>query len=592
MNVTQKIAQAIATVSELSLDKIGRWNPQLMRELQGRLRWRNVLLTLIPTILVQVLIVLKYVVRLPVIGPMNRYCMGSTSKGLPACDRLPGAVEWQTNWPLFWSDILKDLSLVLPWVIILGGVYLLAADLSKETRRGTLNFLRMSPQQGRQILLGKLLGVPVLLYLALVATLPLHGFAAWHSGFDFAKVLAFYGVLAATTFCFYAAGLWFALVADRLQGFQPWLATGLVTSILMVGTQGNYQGSALNWARLFNPLSSLRFFQAVDVLSKDNLGTAYAEIFSDNNGLSYLGWWYSPIGADFRTYTLLAISNALGFGLIYWLLLERRFRSPAATLISKRQSYGLSLWASVWFVGFDLQSDCGDYCSNSMYDPGTAFASGQFTSFLPCFVVLGLLLMILLLPTSQTLIDWARYRRQSHRTSKRNQLLQDLLWQDNSPPTLAFAVNGLIALIVLGLGISVQNGVILLQDVADLWVTWGLCELLLLNAFLLVQRLAISDLAHWRWVAIAALLTLGIGVPMGLSVLGINIGESWGSLWLFSATRLPSAIGVASWESVAIAFALHLSFATLLTTTFNRRLGQLGQSEWKALMENQSVQRG
>ncbi|RQH23304.1 hypothetical protein D5R40_27115 [Okeania hirsuta] len=53
-------------------------------------------------------------------------------------------------------------------VILIGGVYMLVADLAKEKRLGTLNFIRLSPQSIQKILLGKLLGVPILIYLALV----------------------------------------------------------------------------------------------------------------------------------------------------------------------------------------------------------------------------------------------------------------------------------------------------------------------------------------------------------------------------------------------------------------------------------------
>ena len=48
--------------------------------------------------------------------------------------------------------------------LLVMGTYLLIADLSREERRGTLNFIRMSPESAKNILLGKLLGVPILVY--------------------------------------------------------------------------------------------------------------------------------------------------------------------------------------------------------------------------------------------------------------------------------------------------------------------------------------------------------------------------------------------------------------------------------------------
>ena len=47
-------------------------------------------------------------------------------------------------------------------------------DLAKEEQRGTLNFIRLSPQTEQSILFGKMLGVPSLVYLFIILSIPLH----------------------------------------------------------------------------------------------------------------------------------------------------------------------------------------------------------------------------------------------------------------------------------------------------------------------------------------------------------------------------------------------------------------------------------
>lgn len=580
-----------AKLFEMGLDAVGEWNPQLVREWQGRLRWRNFWLVLIPSLLIQALIVGRYAVELPTLGPANRYCTAppAAEYGWPLC-KAAAQGGWLINWPLFWSEVFRDLSFISIWLAIAGGVYLLVADLSKESRRGTLNFLRMSPQSSYRLFWGKALGVPVLIYIALLSLLPLQGFAALQTQFALGKILLFYGVLAAVTFCFYAAALWFGLVAQRLQGFQPWLATGGVAIALLIGhANTGHNAHALDWVDLFNPANSLRYLADASAY-----GTPYGTPYGPDSGSvfylgqqQYLQWWYLPVGQGAYRYGVFAIANALILGNGFWLLLQRRFRSPAASIVSKDQSYGLTLCLSLGMIGFDLQSRCGDYCADPKFYEPQWTALDRFVSFVPLSLVLGLLLIGLLFPSAQALLDWLRYRRQQGRRGFA--LVQDLLHHDSSPPALAFLGNWGLMLLVLALGLVVQHQVEPMLGIANLLAVAVLSGLLLLNGLLVLQWLAIADLSHWPMMAMVMLLGIGAGAPIALAILGIYPGTSGGSLWLLTVASA-SAVGLASPSSIALAFGVHLAMLTFLGLGLTRRMHHLGQSEWKTLQSARLAQ--
>uniref|UniRef100_A0ACD5H1H9 Uncharacterized protein n=1 Tax=Desertifilum tharense IPPAS B-1220 TaxID=1781255 RepID=A0ACD5H1H9_9CYAN len=65
------------------------------------------------------------------------------------------------DWSLWGTDVFLGAS-ILGAIALSGiGAYWLIDDLGKEERRGTLNFIRLSPQSAQSIFLGKLLGVPL-----------------------------------------------------------------------------------------------------------------------------------------------------------------------------------------------------------------------------------------------------------------------------------------------------------------------------------------------------------------------------------------------------------------------------------------------
>ncbi len=181
------------------VNQLGDLNPQVFRELKGRLKPRNVLITVAISLVGQLLLLMSLASQLPVVKDLkpvhNRYCHGYAKEyHNPLC--VPDSLgDFQINWQLWWQDVFIWLSMIGIFALLVVGTYLLLSDLSKEESRGTLNFLRLTPQSSQSILGGKLLGVPVLLYLAAVLALPLHLWSTVAGNISLIKIFCFYLVL-------------------------------------------------------------------------------------------------------------------------------------------------------------------------------------------------------------------------------------------------------------------------------------------------------------------------------------------------------------------------------------------------------------
>jgi hypothetical protein len=229
------------------LDKIGNRNPQLLRELKRRLKLRNIMLASAISVLGQFVI-------------------------------------------LFWSpDPFIYLSIIGIFLLLVAGTYLLISDLATEQHRGTLHLTRLSPQSTESILTGKLLGVPILLYLVAVLAVPLHLWAGVAAKIPLGQILTFYGVLAASCIFFYSAALLYGIVSSWLGMFQVWLGSGTVVAFLML-TKGistfSYSNST-TWLKLLNPLC----------LIPDLSASSYNESFA--TGLEGFRWFNLPLGTVF-----------------------------------------------------------------------------------------------------------------------------------------------------------------------------------------------------------------------------------------------------------------------------------------------------
>jgi ABC-type transport system involved in multi-copper enzyme maturation permease subunit len=143
------------------LNTLANWNPQLLREFRGRLKLRSVLAAIALSLIVQLLMVLGVI---------------------SAIDYPPTGVSkilWEKE---KWRDLWESMAWMMSYILFAVGAYFLVNDISQEERSGTMNFIRSSPRPPYQILIGKLLGVPILPYLAIAIAFPLHWFAGLRGG--------------------------------------------------------------------------------------------------------------------------------------------------------------------------------------------------------------------------------------------------------------------------------------------------------------------------------------------------------------------------------------------------------------------------
>jgi ABC-type transport system involved in cytochrome c biogenesis permease component len=136
------------------LDRVGNWNPQLRRELKTRLTLPNLTISTVISLLTQLL---------TLILPDRRVLEFNN-------------LYWYVS-PVWWLHIYELLDLEIWCVLAVGGTYLIAKDFDREIRTGTLDLINLSPVKPWEILLGKLLGVPILIYWVVLLALPLHTIA-------------------------------------------------------------------------------------------------------------------------------------------------------------------------------------------------------------------------------------------------------------------------------------------------------------------------------------------------------------------------------------------------------------------------------
>ncbi|WP_254567163.1 hypothetical protein, partial [Oscillatoria sp. HE19RPO] len=366
------------------MNHIGEWNPQFVRELKGRLTSRNVTLSVGLSIVAQLLIVLVFISQIP--APDAHYGAYCISQNNGYC--LFNLLQW-------WEDLNQVFYWILPLVLVSGGVYLLIADLAREERRGTLNFIRVSPQSSQSILIGKLLGVPVLLYLAVAIALPSYAITAMVAQIPLVEVLSFYVVLTALCGLFYSAAALFTLMG----GHQALVGAGLTLGTLWWLMYHEFYYYGKDWA-------------------------------------THHWFGFTLNGDNLFNVRLFALLNCAIFTYWIWQGLHRRFRNPAATMISKKQSYALVFCLNILLLGLVTSSVKSDLAIYLWFD--RLF----FISTLNLFLLLGLIAA--LSPPRQTLLDWARYAHQANRQS----VLQDLIWGEKSPAPVAIAICATIVALV------------------------------------------------------------------------------------------------------------------------------------------------
>ena len=551
------------------LDKIGNWNPQLFREIKGRLNNGNMALASALSLSAQLLLFMYYSAQIPV-PPANgeytnsiyhRFC---SEMGHPSDTCVTDALgNFVINWQTWWGEIFIWLSIFSVLALLLAGTCMLVSDLEREERRGTLDFIRLSPQSAKTIFLGKILGVPILLYLAAILAVPLHLYSGLAAQIPLNGILCFYTAVAASCALFYSAAMLFGLRTSWLGGSQPALATIPVFVLLWISAMLPFTRTAWDLLTFLSPSAILKYL-LFGVVSK------YYEFSLSVRDLDKLQWFYLPVGEN--------IAGGLALSLLvcgtgtYWLWLAwlRRFPNPSATVLSKRQSYLVVICCQTIILGFALQSNPPAY--------------GNISALLIFNLLMFLALIAALTSQRQSLYDWARYRQQivpsSHKLWRRYPLL-DLIWIDKSPAVVAIAINLLISVIIITPWALLEkfetNGF------------WGviLCMNLILIYAAIAQLFLFTKTRNQEIWAVGTVSSAILLPPLILSMLLLT-PEKAPLLWLsstFVGFWSSSSLAATSGNTILLSILSQWSVLVLLNLKLRSQLRLAGESASKALLK-------
>jgi len=546
-------------------------NPQLFREIKGKLKTRNVVIAAAISAIAQFGVVICLLSDLPDLNPelkaqFGHYAMGNGYPGSTAYTKdMLG--NWVINWQLLWLDLFMALSIISIFSLLIVGTYLLIADTVKEESRGTLNFIRLTPQSASSILLGKILGVPILLYVAVLLLSPLHLVAGLGAHISLPLIISFDAVVVASCALCYSLALLWSLMNFGLSGFKPWLASGAVAFLLLILTTATLHNNLISnalwdWLLLFNPSLALSYLIEATYLSQNKIEFMSAENLGELLFYGQALWTKASIGIGFILF------NSSLWTYWCWSVLKRRFHNPDSTLLSKTQSYWITGWFSVMALGFTLQ------------DNQSFLATENFIFLQLCLCTVGIALIAALSPHRQALHDWARYR---HQVKDGSILWKELVFGEKSPSGVAIAINMAIAIIYM------TPSIFLFLDKDERYIFWGF----MLSAFSIVLYALVAQLvltlktrkrAIWSGISVISMIIIP---PLCLGFADISPGTA-PQPWLFSF--LPSvATEYATISAIALTMLGQAVAISAIGWQTTRVLKQAGKSETKILLESKKV---
>jgi hypothetical protein len=541
------------------INKLGDSNPQIFRELKERLTLRNIGIAVAATLLIQGFVLLYFNGQIPtpsfdsspvhkLIEAHHRYCDVSTGHNYnyenQLC-KLNGAGDYTINWQKWWSDVFSCFSWILPLGLILGSVYMLVADLVQEEKRGTLNFIRLSPQSAQKIFVGKILGVPMLVYLAAALMLPIHLCAGFNAGGNLSLLTSWYVAI---------GSIWFLL------------ASAAVLYVLLGGIQAILTVIAVGYPVCL-PILAINAFASA---------TIERDSWLDRTN-EHISWFGLPIANSALCFYAFGIGCCLVASYWVWQALERRYLNPTATVLSKSQSYLTNLCLQIWIAGFILPQIPQDTYSKE----------GTIAGFAVMDFMALLLLIPMLLPSKQAVQDWSRHRREramhKHRQFWQRDLVRDLFTHDKSPALLAIAINIGMAM-VLWLPVSIvgfdkpSHGMRFLA---------GAClaaSLILIYATIAHLGLFLKFKKRSLWIVaiVAGVMILPL---VGAFVLSPNqTPTGLAAVLLLFSPFAPLGILQLAGSTILATFAAQLVMLGALTRQFQRKLQVSGQSQTKELL--------
>ncbi|WP_354635515.1 hypothetical protein [Planktothricoides raciborskii] len=515
------------TMIDKIIDIVGDWNAQLFRELKGRLTLRNLIWVGGGSLGFQFLL-FTALSDSKCIKYENNHSLGYCVEYV-----------WEIKWLLIFQFLYWMLSLIL----FCGVVYLLVRDLTQEQRGGTLNFIRLSPQSSHKIFIGKLLGVPILVYLTILLAVPLHLISAIAAGIPLGWLVSLYAIV----------------LVGAIFLFSLAMLTILFSS-------AEHQESAL-------------------AIVSFCLGSSYLAIIFTRfswSSLTYYGWeswqWFAlPIGNHLGLMTLWTLMTVGTVAYWIWQSLNRRFNHPHCTLISKKQSYWIVGSFQVWLLGL-----LWPFMSVIKDDKSLLF------TLLPISIInLGFLLIIaaIICPQRPTLIDWSRYRNQNQNfwqgtsAGEKQNLWADLILGEKSPAPAAIALNiGISSLILIPFWILVNSSISNSMQAIAAWVM----SVNLILIYALIIQLGLLMKSQQRAGLTLIELTSAIFLPI---LILLAVENKSPVLWMFSV------FGIA-WAAVPEAPAIAIGFVILgqwlviagLSFGLTKKLHHLGASDSQKLL--------
>jgi hypothetical protein len=543
------------------IDKVGDSNPQIFRELKERLTLRNIGIAIAAALLIQSFVLIYFNGQIPT--PAYEY-YNDPGNGIPSklieahskyCNftdnqynyqnelcKLDGANNFNINWQSWWLDVFFCLSWIMSFGLILGSVYTLVADLVQEEKRGTLNFIRLSPQSAQKIFIGKVLGVPVLVYLATGLIIPLHLFVGLSIGAGIPLLASWYAAI---------GSIWFLV------------SSVAVLYVLLGGIQAIVTTIVVGWP-LVLPIQVINWYAIRQISHQGEVG---------NPDISWFGLPISSSAIGFYIFGIIGCS-IISFGV--WQAIERRYLNPMATALGKSQSYLANLFLQIGLAGFG--------CAALFQDSSSA-RQGMIAFFAAIDFMALLLLIPMLLPSKQSIKDWSRHRRErtTNRHGKsRSELLKDLLHNDNSPALLTIAINIGMAMI---LWVPVAMIGFDRSDIARFLAS--IC----LGASLILIYAAIAHLCLFlnvkkRNLWIVAIITVSMILPLGIAFILSPFGTPKGlaAIAILFSPFAPIGIFQLSGGTILATFAAQLGIFGVLTRLLQRRLQISGQSQTKELL--------
>ncbi len=562
------------------IDKIGDWNPQLLRELKGRLKPFPVLIALATSLATQLIIFLYQLREFPGenYGNYEKYCnsrnLANYDKKLKSCPI--DQIDMQSWWRDHWEYMFISLSVILIFTLLVAGTYLIVNDLSQEERRGTLNFIRLSPQSETSIFTGKLIGVPVLIYLVALAAIPVHIITGKLANIAFSHIGFFYLTLVASCICFYSIALLIGIFGgSALSGFKPWLASGLVMLFLLatIGmTQSSNYHSSSAFFRLFSPIGM------TDYLFPNLFYNSYRDV----PGLEELRFFNLPLGQNILTLMAIHLLNYAVWTYWAWQGLKRCFRNPNATIFSKQQSYLIVANFEIIISGFLLSEN---YTSRrSLFDAVQHLYAWNLLLFV------GLLAIIL--PPRQAVQDWARFRYQKASSRKNlfnKSLLSDLIAGEKSPAILAIAINLLIAasaFVILILNAGANDLLANYHILGLLGVSLFISSTIIYATIAQIMLMLKNSKRHlWAMGTTSVAIILPAFILSILNVYASKTDFIGSTLWLFT-TGFWYGVKYSTVSTIFAVFLCQLAIAAILNWYLVKQVKSAGESATKALFAN------